>query len=436
MTTHAGREAQMELVSRAGTLSGTAAIPASKSHTIRAVAIASLSEGHSVVKAPLESLDSAAAVHAYRALGAEIVRREGEWRIIGAGPKPRVPEDVIDAGNSGTTVRVAMGSAALADGWTVLTGDEQIRRRPVGELARALAELGGKAFTTRGNGCPPVAVRGRLSGGETTIEGVTSQYVTSLLLAAPIADGDTKLTVTRLNEAPYVRMTLRWVEEHGIAVEHDEALSRFEIGGGQRYAPVNRRVPADWSSATFFLSAAAITGSEITLTGLDAEDTQGDKAVADMLSQMGATISTDGERLTITGGELRGAELDLNATPDALPALAAVGCFASGETRLVNVPQARLKESDRIAVMRTELAKMGADVKELADGLVVRESPLTGCALRGHGDHRVVMALAVAGLAAKGETRIDTAESVSVTFPTFVELMRSLGAGMEMLKGE
>ena len=421
----------MNIISRQSRLAGSVDMPASKSHTIRAVAIASLAGGNSVIEAPLESLDSAAAVRAYRALGAAISCETGKWTIQGTGGRPSAPPDVIDVANSGTTLYVAMGAAGLADGYSVFTGDEQIRSRPVGPLVGALTDLGAECFTTRGNGRPPVVVRGRLSGGETTIEAATSQYVTSILLCAPLADGDTTLNVTRLNEAPYVEMTLQWIRAHGASVTHNAELSRFEITGRQHYQPVEARVPGDWSSATFFMVAAAITGSEITLVGLDSEDTQGDKAVLEMLSQMGARIKSEGDRLTVGGGELQGAELDLNATPDALPALAVAGCFAEGETRLVNVPQARLKETDRISVLRQELSSMGADISELDDGLVVRRSDLRGTRVTGHADHRVVMALAVAGLRARGETLIDTAESVSVTFPTFVALMRSLGADME-----
>jgi 3-phosphoshikimate 1-carboxyvinyltransferase len=149
---------------------------------------------------------------------------------------------------------------------------------------------------------------------------------------------------------------------------------------------------------------------------------------------MGARVGKADRAITIEGGEMKGGVFDLNAIPDALPALAVAGCFARGETRLVNVPQARLKETDRIAVMRSELSKMGADIEERPDGLVIRQSSLAGAAVRGHADHRVVMALSVAALAARGETTIDTAESVAVTFPAFRELMLSLGADIELME--
>ncbi len=192
-------------------------------------------------------------------------------------------------------------------------------------------------------------------------------------------------------------------------------------------------MPADFSSATFFLVAAAVTGSRLFLRGLDMADTQGDKAVVDMLKEMGCTVSVERGGLSIEGpDELRGGTFDLNATPDALPGMAVAGCLARGETRLTNVPQARIKETDRIAVMARELGRMGADATELPDGMVLRHSRLRGAEVEGHGDHRVVMALAVAALAADGPTTIHGAEAAAVTFPDFVDLMRQAGADMSV----
>jgi 3-phosphoshikimate 1-carboxyvinyltransferase len=221
-------------------------------------------------------------------------------------------------------------------------------------------------------------------------------------------------------------MTLDWLDGQGLRYTA-EGLEHFHVPGGQAYRPFDRAVPGDFSSATFFLCAAAITGSDLTLLGLDLNDSQGDKAVVQMLAAMGTEVEVRPDGIRLRGGELRGGEFDLNATPDALPAMAVVGCCAQGETRLVNVPQARLKETDRIAVMREVLARMGADVEELPDGLILRPSRLRGTRLPGYGDHRVVMALAVAGLVAEGETIVDTAEAVEVTFPNFVELMQQVG---------
>lgn len=419
----------MELRVQKSNLAGTVAIPGSKSHTIRALVIASLAEGKSVLRRPLVSADAEAAVRVCRALGAQIELGE-DWIVTGVAGQPAVPDNVVDVGNSGTTLYVCAATAALADGFTVFTGDEQIRRRPVEPLLGALRDLGAQAFTTRGNGCAPFVVGGPMRGGKTVLDCATSQYLTALLLNAPLAQGDTEIAVPRLNERPYVQMTLDWLDGQSIKYQAD-GMDRFIIPGGQRYSGFEGQVPADWSSATFFLCAGALGTGQVRLTGLDLCDSQGDKAVVEMLRAMGARIEDEGAKgIVVSGGHLQGAELDLNATPDALPALAATACFAEGETRLVNVAQARLKETDRIAVMAEELRKMGAAVDEREDGLIIQGSKMHGAAVHGHGDHRVVMALAVAGMYAEGETVVDTAEAMAVTFPEFSVLMRGLGGDL------
>ena len=423
----------MKLTAHKSMLSGSVRIPGSKSHTVRAVAIASLAEGTSRIREPLAASDTLSAFNAYRLLGAETLRPD-DWVVRGVGGRPQVPDNVIDVGNSGTTLYIALGSAALVEGCTVFTGDDQIRRRPAKPLIDALNALGAKVVSTRGNGMAPIILQGPMRGGRITLDGSqTSQYLTSLLINCPLAKGETVIEVENLVEKPYIEMTLRWLKEQGIGVQND-SFQRFVIPGGQRYKVFDRTIPADFSSATFFMCAAAITGSELTVLGLDMNDTQGDKAVAGMLSEMGARVEQVPDGLRVTGGPLVGGEFDLGNTPDALPALAVTACFAEGETRLVNVPQARLKETDRISVMREELEKMGADVEELPDGLVIRGTALESShVLHGHSDHRVIMALAMAGLALDGETTVSTAEALNVTFPSFVELMTSAGAEMSIL---
>lgn len=428
------RRWDVKLVARKSKLSGSVRIPGSKSHTIRATAIASLADGTSHVREPLVAFDTLAAFDAYRLMGAQALRQD-DWVIRGVGGQPCVADNVIDVGNSGTTLYVALGSAALTDGCTVFTGDGQIRRRPAQPLIDALNALGASVESTRGNGMAPIVVRGPMRGGEIKLDcSQTSQYLTSLLLNCPLARGETVIEAENLTEKPYVEMTLRWLADQGIELDNDD-FRRFRIPGGQSYKAFDKAIPADFSSATFFMCAAAITRSDLTLLGLDMNDSQGDKAVAGMLAEMGATVEYVPDGIRIIGGALQGADFDLADTPDALPALAVTACFAEGETRLFNVPQARLKETDRISVMREELEKMGADVDELPDGLAIRGSYLTPTFLHGHADHRVIMALAMAGLAAYGgDTTVYTAEALSVTFPNFVDLMNSIGGEMSILE--
>lgn len=422
----------MRLEVEKSNLMGTAAMPPSKSHTIRAVAFASLAEGTSEILSPLDSEDTRAAIRLYSALGAKIHVQQDRWVVEGTGGQPKTPENVIDVGNSGTTCRIGLGSAALCRGYSVLTGDDMTRRRPMESLLHALNDLGAEAFSTRGDGRLPAVVGGRLRGGETSVDGMTSQFLTSLLINCPLAPEDTVVHVSQLRERPYVDMTLRWLEKQEVMAKN-ENYEWFRIPGGRAYVPFAAAVPADFSSATFFLCAAAITNSWVMLFGLDMEDTQGDKEVVNLLQEMGADIEVLPKGIRIRGGDLRGREIDLNHTPDALPALAVVGCFAWGETVLKNVPQARIKETDRIAVMAKNLRLMGANIEELPDGLVIRQSVLQGAAVDGAGDHRVVMALAVAGLRAQGATSIEGAEAMNVTFPTFIDLMRELGANMRLV---
>ena len=424
----------MKFVCRKSQLRGAVAIPGSKSHTIRAVAIASLASGTSRIEQPLDSGDTRSAVSAFDALGARIECEPDVWVVHGTGGELRVPKDVIDVANSGTTLNIALGSAALLrKGQAVFTGDEQIQRRPSGPLITSLNDLGAWAESSRGNGCPPITVRGRLKGGTTSIECQTSQYLTSLLINVPLADGDSTIRVPLLNEKPYVEMTLDWLARQKIKLERDE-LREFRVSGRQSYKSFTRRIPADFSSATFFLCAGVLGDNAVTVQGLDLNDQQGDKTVLDYLRRMGAhlDVQPDGG-IHVQPGNLKGCRIDMNATPDALPMMAVVACFAEGKTTLANVPQARIKETDRIAMMRQELTKLGAKIAELPDGLVIEQSKLTGAEVDGHNDHRIAMALAVAGCAVPGQTVVRTAESATITFPTFMDCMRKLGADIKFL---
>lgn len=427
----------MKLVVEGSNLKGSVKIPGSKSHTIRAVAIASLAKGKSIIQSPLFSSDTLSAVKAYRCLGVNISFDEDKdnWIVEGLGGDWKIPDDVIDVGNSGTTMCIALGSAALIrEGTIVLTGDHQIRRRPLGPLIKALNELGANVISTRNNNLPPVVVQGRINGGKASVEAISSQYLTSILINAPLADNDTILNVPLLYEKPYVEMTLAWLKEHGISVNYDTEFKKIKISGKQKYKTVNKQIPGDFSSATFFLCAGALPNNDVLCLGLDVNDTQGDKLVLEYLKQMGANIDIKDNGIHVSAQQLKGAEIDLNATPDALPMMAVLSCFASNKTRLYNVPQARLKETDRISVMKEELSKLGAKIIELPDGLEIEESRMHSGYVNGHGDHRVVMALAIAGTMLDGTTIIDGYEAVNVTFPTFLESLKSIGGNAHVIE--
>lgn len=419
-------------------ISGTVAIPASKSHTIRAVAIASLADGQSLIHHPLYSHDTLSCVSTYRALGAEIdTTNPIKWIVKGTSGKLHFNNETIDVGNSGTTLAIALGSASLAapDKEVIFTGDYQIQNRPVGSLCKALTQLGASCLPVKSNDCAPVRVKGQLSGGKVSIHCPTSQYLSSLLLACPLAEGDTEIEVPLLYEPDYAKMTLDWLDKQGIQYQRQE-MAHFSISGHQKYTSFDLPVAADFSSATFFLCAGALLADELILTGLDFSDSQPDKAVVDYLKQMGADIAVGSESVIVRKSILKGIDIDMNRTPDALPAMAVTAAFASGTTRLLNVPQARKKETDRIACMAKELAKLGADVEELPDGMVIRGGKkLHSAPLHGYDDHRIVMACAIAGMCLDdGPSTVDTAEAAGVTFPDFVPLMNGIGAKMTLSK--
>lgn len=428
---------------------GSLTAPPSKSHTIRALLIAALAEGESVIENYLDSDDAHSCMNAVRLMGAgiEVVDAGGiqEIRVRGIGGREgsfQSPDDVVDVGNSGTTLFLSAGVAALSSAYTVFTGDEQIRRRSAQNLLDALQGLGAEAVSTRNNGCAPLIIRGPMTGGRIELSCPVSQYISGLMLACPLMPRNTvaDIRITLLNERPYAEMTERWLRERGIEFEN-QGWERIRIPGGQRYPAFRCSVPGDFSGATFFACAAALSGGRLVLRGLDIGDSQGDKAVFSILGEMGCVVEYEagtgrgsGE-ICIAAPEdwLRGGTFDLNTIPDTLPALAVTAAFARGETRLLNVPQARLKETDRISCMAGELGKMGVETRELPDGLVIWPGRMAdqappsprGAELDGHGDHRIAMACAIAGLASQDPVTVLGAEAVSVTFPQFFDLLDS-----------
>ncbi|MEW5801019.1 MAG: 3-phosphoshikimate 1-carboxyvinyltransferase [bacterium] len=421
-------------------LAGDISIPGSKSHTIRGVVMASLANGTSRLKNPLDSADTLAAFNAAQSFGARIdTSHPGEWIIEGFGSHPqKLPGGPIDMLNSGTSTNLFASVAALGDFEIIIDGDASIRRRPVQPLLDALLQLGAEAQSIGKNGCPPLRIKGPLRGGEAEVDCRSSQYVSSLLITCPLIHPGqtTTIRVRNVCEVPYIQMTLDWLKSLGIQVEQ-KGYECFRIPGGQSYQPFVREIPADWSSATFPLCAAAmIEGSDCLIKGLDIQDSQADRQVLEHLQKMGAGIEVTDQGIRVCGQGLHGTELDLNNTPDALPAIAATACMAEGVTVIGNVAHARIKETDRIQVMAQELGRMGAKIKETPDGLIIEKSSLHGSTVEGHHDHRVVMALSLAAMAASGHTSITTAEAVNVTFPTYVSLMQGLGACLEMTDGK
>ena len=417
-------------ISPCSQLSGRIAVPGSKSHTIRAVIAALLAEGTSEIHAPLYSADTKSALNAAGILGAKIDETPVLWKITGCGKNFSSTAETIDLGNSGTTMRIITAVSALGKSKISFDGDSSLRTRIMAGELEALSSLGAACTST--NGFAPLSVQGPLLGGEAKVDGTTSQYLSALLMASVMAEKDSLLTLDFLNEADYVRITLDWLKRCGISVRYTDDLLRFEIPGNQRYQPFSRVIPADFSTAAFPLGAGVIAGKEIRIANLDFDDLQGDKKVFDFVRQMNGDVILEKDEVVVRKSVLKGGVFDLNATPDALPVMAVLGCYAQGETRLVNVPQARFKECDRIACMTRELRKMGAEIEELDDGMVIRGGKaLHGARTDSYGDHRIAMALTVAALGADGSTFIKDGECCQVTYPAFAADFSKLGVSIK-----
>lgn len=420
-------------------VAGEVLIPGSKSQSIRALFFALMAKGRSDLDNLLVSEDTECAIRVCRALGADIVREGDTVQVQSVGLPLQTEATTLHAGDSGITTRFVLpicGFLAQPHPPVVVTCGEQMRARPIASLAEALQCLGMSVEYVNDSGKLPLQISGTLIGGEATVSGITSQYLSALLVALPCAPNSSVIRVEKLHERPYVDLTLAWLQRQNIRYVHrrpTSELDEFEIVGGQHYQPFDITIPGDFSSASYFIAAACLLGTEVTLLGLDYHEPQGDKRLVSILQEMGADIDIHSDRLIIRGGRpLQGIHIDANDIPDLLPTLAVIGTRASGRTTITNVPQARIKETDRIHSMTEGLRKMGATIEEFSDGMTVYPSDLVGAEVAGFHDHRTVMALALAGLLAQGETRISHARAIEKTFPTYVHCMQSLGARLDL----
>ena len=412
---------------RKSTLAGTIAVPGSKSHTIRGVVAALQSCNKCILRAPLDSEDTRSALDAARLFGAQVAEFPDRWEIGGMGGKLQKPAGVVNMNNSGTGLRMLTALAAMQDFPVTFDGDESLRTRLMTGLFSSLEALGAKVESADGH-CP-FTVCGPVRGGCAEVEGKTSQFLTSLLFALPAAEKSSTLTLDYLFEQPYAGISARWLSELGIDYTMQEDMLKWEIPGGQSFPAFDKVIPADFSTACFALAAGALCGNGVDILNLDFSDAQGDKKVFYFYEEMGAVISRKAGCCTVSGGaKLHPVTLDLNSTPDALPIISATAALIPGETRLVNVAQARNKETDRIAAMTEELTKMGADITELPDGMVIRGGTLHPATVDSRNDHRIAMALAVAGMCLDGETVIEHAEGIPVSYPGFISDFKALGA--------
>jgi 3-phosphoshikimate 1-carboxyvinyltransferase len=419
-----------------GPVKGNIVIPPSKSHTLRAILFGLMGKGNTTVNHYLDSPDSAAMIAAVRTFGSHVEIDGSRLKITGVAGKLPPAQNVIDAGNSGQVLRFIGALAALSSSYTVITGDHSIRhQRPVQPLLQALETLGATAISSRLDGYAPIILKGPLVPGKTQLDGGDSQPVSGILIATAFLPGKSQIHVSNPGEKPWIDLTLHWMRKLGMSVEHQN-YSHYTVHGNAAYEGFEVSIPGDWSSAAFGIAAALITQSELTLENIDGDDCQGDKKLIDALISMGACIETDKQANTLTirkGTDLTGTRVDINDYIDALPVLAVIACYAQGTTEIVNAAICRHKESDRIHAIATELKKMGAQIEETSDGLIVQGSPLHGAALLSYNDHRIALALSVAALGASSESVIDGIECTAKTYPSFAKDFQQIGVLLEVI---
>ena len=422
------------VVNRSRDLKGSVTIPPNKSHSFRALIMAALAEGTSRITAPAVSSDWMRGTEALEMFGAEIrPKADKVWEVVGTGGKLKTPTDIVDCGNSGIIMRFFTAIAACCKGYTVLSGDHSIRHiRPCQPLIDAINQLGAWAVSSKGDGHAPILVRGTLRGGRATIDGMDSQPVSALLVAAALASAPSEITVNNPGEKPWVGVTLEWLRRCGVEFSNDN-FGRYRIRGNSKWDGFDTHIPLDWSAALYPIVAGVLCPSSVvTVPGMDIDDCQGDKAVVDVIREMGGDIKvdTDGQIVARTSF-LKGMEIDCNDFVDQFMLLAVVGTFAEGKTVLTNAEICRHKECDRITETYKALKLMGADVEERPDGLVIRKSRLNGAHIDSRADHRMVMTMTLAAMMAETQSRITDIDCVKKTFPGFVDQMASIGCDIQ-----
>ncbi|MEM1228925.1 MAG: 3-phosphoshikimate 1-carboxyvinyltransferase [Pseudomonadota bacterium] len=414
-------------------LSGTVALPGSKSLSNRALLLAALARGNTVIENLLRSDDTERMLTALNTLGVQVNTRGTRATVQGVGgPLPTTTGTIeLDLGLAGTALRPLAAALTLGRGRFVLDGVARMRERPIGDLVDALHPLGARITYLGNAGYPPLQIDGEgLPGGATTIRGnVSSQFLTALLLAAPLALTPVQIEIEGdLVSRPYIDITLDAMARFGVSVINDH-YQRFSIPTGGYRSPGEFWIEGDASSGSYFLAAGAIAGDGVTVTGIGSDSVQGDVAFADALASMGARVTKAPTAITIAPpatGALQAVDLDLNHIPDAAMTLAVVALFAQGTTRIRNIANWRVKETDRLSAMSTELRKLGATVDEGPDWIGITPPPaLCNATIATYGDHRMAMCFSLAALGNAAVTIEDPA-CVDKTFPDYFEVYRRM----------
>jgi len=421
----------MKYIVNPSSLKGEIIIPPSKSETLRAIVFAAMGSKTSNIYNYLNSDDTKSMIEACRLLGAKIEVHETHLEVVGLNGKIGPSEDVLHAGNSGIVLRFCSALAALSKYPIVMTGDHSIRhKRPMQALLHGLSQLHVKAISTKEDGFAPVIIQGPIIPQKVIISGKDSQPVSALLIASVFAQGEIEIHVEDPGEKPWVALTLSWFDRLNIPYTN-ENFSRYQTFGNASYEGFDYQVPGDLSSSAFSIAAALVTQSEILVKNVDMECLQGDKELIYVFQKMGALIEIDKTNKTILvkkGSKLVGITVDINDFIDCITILSVVACFAEGVTHIRNCLVAKEKECNRIAAIIEELRKMGANISETEDGLMVQKSELKGAVVHSHHDHRMCMSLAVAALGSVGETCILESACVKKTYPSFLSDFQALVA--------
>ncbi len=403
-------------------IKGTIKAPSSKSMTQRAIAAALLTNGQSIIYNPSYCDDSLAAMSIAVGLGARVVPKADELIITGSAV---LKEHKLNCGESGLAMRMFSPIAALYPVEITMAGANSLKKRPMSMIEEALVQLGVKC--TSHNGFPPISIHGPIKGGRCEIDGsVSSQLLTGLLMALPLAVKDSVVKVNNLKSKPYIDMTIQILNSFGITI-HVVDYSLFQIPGGQKYKPCNYTVEGDWSGGAFLLVAGALNG-DITIKGLNSDSKQSDMAIIEALKLAGANMKTVGNDISITKSKLKAFEFDATESPDLFPPLVALASYCSGTSTIKGVSRLIYKESDRAATLQTEFSKMGIQIAINGDVMSVTGGKPKGAHVESHDDHRIAMAVAVAALGSEARVFIRDSQCVAKSYPGFFDDLRHMGA--------
>lgn len=414
-------------------VSGEIIVPTSATHTMHALVCASLCTGRSVLSAPSFSPKTRSLIQVLKGFGSNILTADSIMQIDGFGNCPQIPQDIIDIEHP-SSLYFGMAIASLVEGTTLFTGDASLRKRSVKPLIDNINQLGAKCWSTLKNGTPPLVVQGHLVGGNTFMDASYQEQIMALLLCIPLAYHSTTIHLTYPAHFPNIHTTIFWYEKLGVNYQHQN-MHFLEIDGNQSLRPFSASLSGDFFLSSVFALITIVTQGHVQLDNLDNTTPEQEQFILNALEKMCARITRKSDSIIVHGAPLIGDEFDLASCPEAFPILSVAGCFAHKETRLYNLNYLRHKSIDVVRLTTKELIKLGADITEFPNEVIIRHSPLKGGHVYGHNDPRIIFSLIIASLFAKGETIIHQADALAVEYPSFIPLCQKLGVHIEEQTG-